>query len=58
MSEIWFKVIQWGWGNGLGVDKNPVGNELVKLSGEEVGIYTILSTSVYVENFQKSNILF
>lgn len=53
MFEIWFKVIQWGWGNGLGVDKNPVGNELVKLSDEEVGIYTTLSTTVYFEKFQK-----
>ena len=48
MFEIWFKIIQWGCGNGLVVDKNLIGNELVKLSDEEVGIYTILSTSVYV----------
>lgn len=37
-----------GWGHGLGVDKNLIGNELVKLREEEVGIDTFLSTSRYV----------
>lgn len=50
MSEIWFKS---GKRKRAGYRQNLIGNVLVKMSDEDVGIHTIFSTFVYVWNFPK-----